>query len=181
MGNPYAPPSGERTRADAPTPTQDQRSGPQSPPPPPPRPTPVVPPPTPRPPADPELERATSRRVLHFAGLLLGAVLASMLPLPGRALGIVLVLAALVVGVRALVLAWRGGVPGGVVPMLGVGVVSAAFVALFMLVMLSFWPQEMARQTCLRDAVTIAATERCEADYRRAFDERLPGGTPASP
>jgi hypothetical protein len=130
---------------------------------------------------DPAAVRATSRRVLHFGVLLLAAVVTSTLPLPWQVGSLVFVVAAIVVGVRAFVRAWRTGVRGAVLPMLGLGVVSAGLVALTVLSLLVVWPQQMERQTCLAAAVTIAATERCEADFRRAVEERLePALSPAA-
>jgi hypothetical protein len=117
--------------------------------------------------------RATSRRILHFGVLLLAAVITSTLPLPWQAASLVFVGGALVVGVRALALAWRGGVRGAVLPMLGLGLASAGLVAVTVLSLLAVWPQQLERQECLAGAVTIAATERCEAQFRRALEERL--------
>ncbi|WP_146900108.1 hypothetical protein [Cellulomonas aerilata] len=124
--------------------------------------------------------RATSRRLLHFGVLLLAAVLTSTLPLPWQAGSLAFVVAAIVVGIRAFVQAWRGGIRGAILPMLALGVASAGLVALTVLSLLVVWPQQMQRQDCLAGAVTIAATERCEADFRRAVESRLdPGRSPA--
>jgi hypothetical protein len=123
--------------------------------------------------------RATSRRILHFGVLLLAAVLTSTLPLPWQVASLLFVAAALVVGIRALVRAWRGGVRGAVLPMLGLGLASAGLVAVTVLSLLAVWPQQLQRQECLADAVTIAATERCEAQFRRSLEERLEIRSPA--
>lgn len=216
MGNPYAPPSGDRTR-DGGGPTRDDQAGrgpwagPSNPPPggPPSGPWPPDAPPaghwpaapggpggpggpngpgqpgpqapggpTTRPEPDPAATRAAARQVLHFGLLLLAAVLASTLPLPWQVGALGFVVAAMVVGVRALARAWRAGVRGAVIPMLALGLFSAGLVALTVLSLLVVWPQQLARQECLATAVTISATERCEAEFRRAVEQRF---TPARP
>jgi hypothetical protein len=206
VGNPYAPPSGDRRDPEALPAGAEGRPGageppaspgpqgwpphhgpPQGPPPPsgyaqrPPSPhgsgQPVPQRPS-RPDPDPAAVRATSRRVLHFGMLLLAAVLTTTLPLPWQAASLAFVIAALVVGIRAFVLAWRAGVRGVVLPMLGLGVASAGLVAVTVLSLLVVWPQQLERQECLAGAVTIAATERCEAEFRRSLEERL---DPAGP
>jgi hypothetical protein len=191
VGNPYAPPSGDR-RGDVLPPSGEkgeldprtEPTGRSVPPPPWGSPQPAAPQSMPpkRPEPDPAAARATSRRILHFGVLLLAAVLTSTLPLPWQAASLVFVLTALVVGIRALVLAWRGGVRGAVLPMLGLGLASAGLVAVTVLSLLVIWPQQLERQNCLAGAVTIAATERCEAQFRRSLEERLdptrsPGGS----
>jgi len=130
----------------------------------------------PEPPApDSPIVRASSRRVLHFLALLLAAVLTSALPLPWQVGALVFVVAAVVVGLRALVLAWSGGIRGGLVVMLTVGVAVAGFVSLGMLSLLALWPQQLERQQCLAGAVTISANRQCEVEFQRAVEERLGG------
>jgi hypothetical protein len=128
---------------------------------------------TQRPEPDPAAVRATSRRLLHFGVLLLAAVLTSALPLPGQIGSLVFVVAAIVVGIHALVQAWRAGIRGAILPVLALGVASAGLIAVTVLSLLVVWPQQMQRQTCLATAVTISGTERCEADFRRAVEDRL--------
>jgi len=127
----------------------------------------------PLPAPDSPIMKATSRRVLHFLALLLAAVVTSGLPLPWQAASLVFLVAGLVVGIRAFVLALRGGVRGGLAVMLGVGVAMAGFVGLGMLSLLALWPQQLERQECLAGAVTISATRACEAEFSRSVDERL--------
>jgi hypothetical protein len=125
--------------------------------------------------------RATSRRVLHFLAFLLASVVTSALPLPWQAASLVFVAVGIAVGLRALVLAWQGGVRGGLSAMLSVGVALACFVGLGMVSLLAFWPQQLDRQECLAGAVTISANRACEADFRRAVDERLGRTDPTEP
>jgi hypothetical protein len=117
--------------------------------------------------------------MLHFFLLLLASVVTSSLPLPLQVGSLAFVIAAIVVGVRTFMLAWRGGVRGGLLVGLGTGVGMAGMVGLLMLTVLAVWPEQMERQRCLADAVTIAATQECEAQFERAVDDRLTGGRPA--
>jgi hypothetical protein len=185
VGNPYAPP-GENARPAPPPPAPkrppaglgdgppDGPSGdrwpgalhPELPQATPPRPA--------RPQADIEATRATARRTLHFFALLLAAVLTSSLPLPWQVGSLLFVLVAIVVGIRALVLAWRSGVRGGVLFALGTGLAMAGMVALAITTLLAVWPQQLERQRCLAAAVTISATQRCEAEFQRSIERLRP-------
>ncbi len=179
MGNPYAPPGENQRPPGRPPSGWPSAGGPPTGGPP------AEPPPgygpgrRPLPAPDSPIMRATSRRVLHFLALLLASVVTSSLPLPWQAASVVFLLVALVVGVRALVLAWRGGVRGGLAVMLGVGVGMAGFVGLGMLSLLALWPEQLERQECLAGAVTISATRACEAEFTRSVDQRLGRGAPS--
>ncbi len=181
MGNPYAPP-GEGARPPGetgPTGLAPERAsgtpgtgGPPAGPP-----TPRTPQGPPRGPAEVRAVRETGRRMMHFFLLLLAAVATSSLPLPWQAGALLFVLGAIVVGLRTLALAWRAKIRGGLIVALGAGVAMAGVVGLLMLTLLALWPQQMSRQRCLADAVTIAATQECEAAYQRSLDERVGGRT----
>ena len=174
MGNPYAPPSGNAPRPPAPAP---------HPPEPLPHPLPGPPGPsrpgdpdevgrtTPRP--DPEAARAASRRVLHFALLLLAGVITSALPLPWQAASLGFVVAALVAGVRALSSVWRAGLRGVLVPMLAIGLAFTALMSIALASLLALWPVQLERQQCLAGALTIAATEKCQVDFQTTLEDRL--------
>ncbi|QTE29974.1 hypothetical protein [Pengzhenrongella sicca] len=178
MGNPYAPPSGNAPRPPAPAPR---------PPAPPPHPVPTPPGPGGQPPVlpdpmrragppkpvDPEVTRAAGQQIAIFSLLLLGAVIANALPLPWQAASLGFVLAALVVGVRALIFVWRAGIRGVLIPTLSIGLSFTALLAVSMSSMLLLWPVQVERQECLQDALTIAATQSCEADYQQALEDRL--------
>jgi hypothetical protein len=134
----------------------------------------------PRPGPTSEVARTTARRALHFFALLLAGVLTTSLPLPWQLGSLVFVLAAVVVGVRALVLGWRSGVRGGVLVALGTGIAMALVTGLLMATLLAVWPEQLARQACLARAVTISATQECEAQFQRSLDERVQRGTGTS-
>lgn len=174
MGNPYAPPSGNAARP--PTP-------PLHPPGQPPHPVPV-PPGSPHPGEpdplegsarrpDPEAARAASRHIMHFGLLLLAAVVTSTLPLPWQAASLVFIVAALVVGIRALRSVWRAGLRGVLVPMLAIGLAFTALMSVSMASLLALWPVQLERQECLQGALTIAARESCQVDFQHTLEERL--------
>lgn len=183
MGNPYAPkPPG--TPSPDPRPFQPQSPAPQdgahppvqvsetgSPdaaqPPRPARPAPREP----RPPVDPDTARRATRSVMHFGLLMLGSLLTSSLALPWRLVSVVIALAALVVGVRALRRIWRAGLRGFLVVALSAGVVMTFALALTTLAVIPVWEIEMDRQSCLEEAITISATATCESDYKTALTE----------
>lgn len=180
MGNPYAPPTGNAPRPPTPAPHPPGQP-----------PHPLPGPPGPGRPGDPgelgraavgpdpEAARVASRRVLHFSLLLLASLLTSALPLPWQAASLGFVVAALVVGVRALVAVWRAGIRGVLVPMLMIGLAFTAVMSIALATLLALWPVQLARQECLAGALTIAATDACQAGYTDAVKDRFSvlGGT----
>lgn len=125
-----------------------------------------------RPPeVDPAAARAASRRVLHFGLLLLAGMVTSTLPLPLQVAAIGFMVAAVVVGVVALVAVWRSGLRGTLPIVLGVGIGVAGLMAASLTALLALWPAQMARQDCLRDALTISAREACEREFQESVDE----------
>lgn len=174
MGNPYAPPSGNAPRPPAPDPHPPGQ---------PPHPVPGPPgPPRPGDPdqvgrtaprTDPEAARAASRRVQHFSLLLLAGVVTSALPLPWQAASLGFVVAALVVGIRALSAVWRAGLRGPLVPMLAIGLAFTALMSIALASLLALWPVQLERQQCLNGALTIAASETCEIQYETTLEDRL--------
>ena len=132
-------------------------------------------PPAPRPP-DPDDVREASRRVLHFALLMLVALLTASRPLPWQAASLVFVVAAVVVGIRALVLVRRSRIKGAIVPVLAVGLVFAAAMATSLTLLLAMWPLQREREQCLRDALTISSREACEQTFNERVEESLTPG-----
>jgi len=171
--NPYAPPQRGRDGAPRPVdrPEDAHRHEPARHPDRPPTPDP--------PPPDPVALRAATRQVLHFALLLLAALATSSLLLPWQVIALVLTLAALVVGVRAMVTVIRLRVRGTLAPALGVGLGLAALLALSLTTALALWPLQMQLQECQRDALTISATQACQTQFDDALRDRLDTTPPA--
>ena len=122
-----------------------------------------------------EATRVASRRALRFYAFLVAGLLTLPLPVPWQGASLVFVLGAIGVGVHGFVEAWRGGVRGATLAALGVMTGVAGLVALMIVSLLVVWPQQLARQRCLADAVTISATRACDAEFERAVEERLQG------
>ncbi len=168
VSNPYAPPE-DRPR----TPDGDRVDAPpaQHPWPPP---APVVGPVRPSAPdsapPDPELAARALRLTRLFGVLVVSSVLVATLPLPWQASALVFALAALVVGVWALVVSSRAR-SRGVTPMIGVGVVIALSWSLLLAVQLAVWPVSQAKQECLQGALTITAKNACNAQYLKDLDD----------
>ncbi|WP_182111953.1 hypothetical protein [Actinotalea sp. JY-7876] len=126
----------------------------------------------PRPP-DPEAARAASRRVTHFGLLLLATLVVTSLPLPWQAAAVGFAVAAVVVGIRALMAVWRAGLRGAVVPLLGLGIGFSAVMVLSLGTMLALWPLQVELEQCRRDALTISAQDRCQAEYEQSLRDVL--------
>jgi len=174
VSNPYAPPSGGRDGARGPDPhppgAARRAAEPHGPPEPRPAPEPTNPP-------DPEAQQAATRQVLHFALLLLATLLTSSLPLPWQVAGLVLAIAAIVVGVRAMISIIRLKLRTALAPALGIGLGVAVTMVFSLAVTLAVWPLQVERQECLAGALTIAAHDACEAAFQDALTERLQGST----
>lgn len=173
MDNPYSPPRAEQEHAPqppaAPSPTR------QSPPPSPhhDRPSsPVGGPASPQQP-DPVKAKAAAKQVLLFGVFVLLTLLSTALPLPYQVIGLATVTVSIVVGTRAMIGLWRAGVRGPSVPVLAVGLFFSVLMAGSMTMLLMVWPEQMARQDCLRRALTISAQEQCETDFTDAVSQRL--------
>ncbi|MBC7290811.1 MAG: hypothetical protein H5T83_05685 [Actinotalea sp.] len=130
--------------------------------------------PTPqRPPEDPAAYAALRSRLGLFVLLLAASLVVLMLPLPFQAASVVFSVWAVVVGIRAVVGAWRAGIRRAAVP-LAAGLVGVAlWSTLSMGVQLALWPVLVERQDCLRSALTTSAREACEERYQQQVQERL--------
>lgn len=125
----------------------------------------------PRAPVDPEAMRHLSRRLMVFALILLACLLLSSAPLPWRMGSVALAAAALVAGALALRRAWRAGVRGMLVVAVASGMAVSATLGLATLAVIPVWDVEMARQTCMDEAITHSARAECLTDYRDGLQE----------
>lgn len=108
-------------------------------------------------------------RIAVLVGLS-GAIL-SLLFFP---VGLVLDVAAIVLGVRALRrVRTRGGRAPGAVAGIVLGSVGAVLVALVVTVLGVFWNEVRAYQECMSGANTIRSEEKCTAEFERALRERF--------
>lgn len=119
---------------------------------------------------------------MHFGLAMLAALVTATLPLPWQAAGLAFAILAIVLGLRALRTVWASGMRGTLVPVLAVGLVFTTLMTVSLGTMLALWPLQLERQDCLRDALTITATEACETQFQQGLTERLeqigqrPGG-----
>lgn len=104
-----------------------------------------------------------------FGLLLLATMATATLPLPLQSASLVFVVAALVVGIRALGSVWRAGVRGALVPMLAIGITFTALLSVATAGLLALWPMQLDRQHCLHDALTISANAKCQLDYKHTL------------
>jgi hypothetical protein len=111
-----------------------------------------------------------ARRAARMFGLfILGAVALSALPEPARAVALPFVIAAAVFGIRALVLASRAQVRGGLVPMLAGGVTISVIWAFYLSALVVIWPMVADREECMAGALTATAADECT----QAFEDDL--------
>ena len=118
--------------------------------------------------------RRAGRLTWRFGLLALAAVLATSLPLPWGLAGLVFTLAALVVGVMALVATVVAGLRAPPIVVLSVGLALVGVLLLLQVVQVVFWPVTVAAQQCREAAITSQAQEACEAQQRdRTIDQLL--------
>ena len=115
--------------------------------------------------------------MLHFGLLMLGSLVMASLPFPWQAAALVFAIAALVIGVRALIAVWRAGLRGALVPVLAIGLFFAAMLSASLTMMLALWPIQVENQQCLRDALTISAREACAEQMQDSLDEVIQRAT----
>uniref|UniRef100_UPI0028E7961D hypothetical protein n=1 Tax=uncultured Cellulomonas sp. TaxID=189682 RepID=UPI0028E7961D len=124
-----------------------------------------------RQPPDPEGSESAFGLTRLFGVLVLSSVLVATLPLPWQAAAFLFAVPAVVVGLRALVVATRARTRG-LVPLLAVGGVVALLWTLFLGGIALQWPAVLERQECLEGALTVTATSACELQYEQHV-ERL--------
>ena len=124
-------------------------------------------------PPDPQTAAAARRLILNFTLLILAALVTASLPLPVQAAALLFSIAAIVVGARALRVAWRPGLREQLAPLLVLGLVFAALLTLSLAAVLALWPVQMEHQTCLSRALTLGARQDCETQYEESVTERL--------
>jgi hypothetical protein len=100
-------------------------------------------------------------------------------PLPWGIAPVVFSAAAVVAGLAAARGLWRAGVRGAQLTMSVLFAVFAGLVSLTLLASLALYPLRVEFEACMRDAVTLSATERCQTEYNDAIVERFSPATDA--
>lgn len=114
-----------------------------------------------------EKDIAATRTLLRvFMLLLLGTLLGSSFPLPWKVLGLVFGLAALTVGIIALVGVVRQKAPALLRISTTVGVVASLFLTLGTGAAVLLWPVTERYEECMTTALTSKAERQCEDDLR---------------
>ena len=177
VSNPYAPPQqpspptdGDRRPVVPPQPPQHLVRPPQGPP----R-APVPPggarPPRPQRPVD-EAGVARARRLARtFAVLVLGGVLTGMFPVPWSGVSFAFAIAAIVVGVRAFVVAVRAHARGSLPVLLGVATATALGWLVVSLATILLWPAQIEHQDCLAGALTQTARQQCDVEFEQGVKD----------
>lgn len=129
----------------------------------------------PGPGADETAQRDAHRWVRLFGLAIVTALGLGLLtlPWPWALLPGLLCLAALVLGIVALVKVRRARVRGAVTPVLIVGLVLAAFLTLAASGQVVLWREYSAYSECMEGAITGQAKDSCFAQLERSLDERM--------
>ena len=115
-------------------------------------------------------EKRTRALVLRFALLLLAAVLASSLPLPGLVVAVPLIAGVIWTGISLLRRPKRPGAPTWTTfTVVGFGV--TAMISLGVVTSIATWNARIDYQTCMDRALTSSAQTQCQAEYT----ERITG------
>jgi hypothetical protein len=133
--------------------------------------------PAPRTPPTPEQTRAATRPAMWFSLLLLLALVLPLtdlrwpLPLVSGALA----LAAVVLGVYALVRVVRARVRGAIRPVLVLSLLLAVYLVVTSVVQALLWPAYEQYSDCRDRALTLQAERTCVAELEDAVAERILG------
>lgn len=100
-----------------------------------------------------------------FIALLAGMLISSELALPWKLLPLALGVAALVVGIMAMVKIIRFGMHRMLRVIVSMGLAATAFMTLGLAAMVALWPLTAKYETCMQSALTVQATENCVQDY----------------
>lgn len=115
----------------------------------------------PRRPLDPVALRRAGQLTARFGLLALAAVLATSLPLPWGLAGIAFTLAAVAVGIMALVAVVRARLRAATVVMISIGLGLVGLLLLSQLGMVLFYDVTRADQQCRTAAITDQAQQQC--------------------
>ena len=124
----------------------------------------------PRPVRQPFSPRVVKTTRAFALSLALSVVLA-ILPLPWSRAGLAFAVAAVVLGVVAM-LAMRSGASTGLWALTIVGTLAAGSLSLTYGASVLFYKELAAYQACSADALTITAVDRCSAEFEKAQKER---------
>lgn len=114
-----------------------------------------------------EKEIASTRSLLRvFMLLILGALLGSNLPLPWKVLGLLFSLAALTVGILAMVNLVRQKAPALVRMSATVGLAASFMFTIGTGAAILLWPVTERYEECMATALTSKAQRQCEEDLR---------------
>lgn len=127
-----------------------------------------------------EKEIASTRTLVRvFMLLILGAFLSSNFPLPWKVLGLLFSLAALTVGILAMVSLVRQKAPALVRMSTTVGLVVALMLTIGTGAAIILWPITERYETCMTTALTSKAQRECEEDLRNLNGLLVPRSSPA--
>ena len=137
------------------------------------RPRPPFPPATRKPEPTPAQSKEARSYLWVFIALLLGMLISSDLALPWKLLPLALGIAAMVVGIMALVKIVRFGLGAFMRVVVSMCLAATAFMTLGLAAMVALWPLTAKYETCMQSALTVQATETCTKDYL-SFNGMLP-------
>lgn len=112
-----------------------------------------------------EQSRSAAGYLRIFAALLLAMLFTSNLALPWKLVPLALGVAAVVVGIIALVKQIRYGLRPFVRVATSMGLAAAFFMTIGLAAMVSLWPMTEKYEACMDSALTLKAQEGCTQDY----------------
>jgi len=129
----------------------------------------------PQPPPDPEAVRAATRPLSTIMLLMVATLLVANFPLPWQLGSLAFGAVAVVLGIRGLTGLVRAGLGRSpFVAMLAGGLMFTALTLLGIGSTVVLWSVQMERQTCLGNALTLAAEQECTQAYEDALTSRVP-------
>lgn len=126
---------------------------------------------TPERPPDPAEVEALARRTGHLMAFLVATLLVTTMRFPVSLAAAGFAIGAVVVGVRAVVLARRAGIRSPALGALSALVALAGLMVLSYASMLLVLPAQAAHVECLRLAVTTSARAECDVQLQRDVEE----------
>ena len=121
----------------------------------------------------PEEALAAGRSVLKFGAVLLVALLAMQWPVPWQVVSPVAGVAAVYLGIRALMTYRRSGASMFTWVFLVVGVGMSVLLTFASLSLLTMWDVQAEHQQCMDRALTVQAEQACTDAYEQAVQDRL--------
>jgi hypothetical protein len=115
---------------------------------------------------------SVNRSILYFGVTALGAMIGISLPLPWPAVGVALLVLAIVIAIRGIAKAQKTPMAGTAILYLALGLGMCAMFAIYAVSIAATWPQQWDYQQCVAQSQTVQGQDACRATLQETTKDR---------